>query len=88
MSYFNLDEQVGDYSFSYIATWATNKDLKELKASMETIRKTASFIITGIEEKLLEKTSIRDRLAAGEAKKAEHFEKSNKVKARQEPVIA
>lgn len=88
MSYFNLDGQVGDYSFSYIATWAADKELKELKASMETIRKTASFIITGIEEKLLEKTSIKDRLAAGEAKKAEHSGKHNNVKARQEPVLA
>ncbi len=81
-------ENVGDYSFSYIAGWSSGKDLKELKASMEIIRKTASFIITGIEEKLLEKTSIKDRLAAGEAKKTEHFRKQKKVKARQEPVLA
>ena len=55
---------------------------------MEPIRKTASFIITGIEEKLLEKTSIKDRLAAGEARKVEHSGKQNKVKARQEAILA
>ena len=56
MSFLGI-ENVGDYSFSYLAGWSSGKDLKELKASMEIIRKTASFIISGIEEKLLEKTS-------------------------------
>ena len=90
MSFLNLDEKVGDYSFSYIAGWSSGRDVKELKASMETIRKTASHIITGIEEKLMERTSIKERLATGEAKKAEHAvkEKPNKTKARQEPVLA
>lgn len=81
MSFLGI-ENVGDYSFSYIAGWSSGKDLKELKASMEIIRKTASFIISGIEEKLLEKTSIKDRLAAGEAKKEKHSEKQNMIKAR------
>ena len=53
---------------------------------METIRKTASHIITGIEDKLLEKTSIKDKLAAAE-KKAE-ASKENKVTPKQVPVLA
>ncbi len=89
MSFLGI-ENVGDYSFSYIAGWSSGKDLKELKASMETIRKTASFIISCIEEKLLERTTIKDRLADGEAKKEESLSgiKSNKGKARQDTVLA
>lgn len=41
-----------DYSFGYISGWSSGKDLKELKASIEIIRKTAQTIITGINEKL------------------------------------
>ena len=57
---------------------------------METIRKTASFIISGIEETIQEKTCIKDRLAAGEAKKEESLygTKSNKGKAIQYTVLA
>ena len=86
MSFLGI-ENVGDYSFSYIAGWSSGKDLKELKASMETIRKTASFIISGIEEKLLEKTNIKDRLDEGKAKKEEYYGKQNKVKVKQEPIL-
>ena len=86
--YFGID--TSEYSFGYIAGWSAGKDLKELKESMETIRKTASKIITGVEDKLLEKTSIKARLAAGEAKKAEQsaIVKPHKEKARQESVLA
>lgn len=74
--YFGLD--TSDYSFGYIAGWASTLELKELKESMETIRKTASHMITGIEDKLkeivkdIEKSpkTIKDKLAAGEKKKA------------------
>lgn len=48
--YFGIN--TSDYSFGYISGWSSGKDLKELKASMETIRKTAQIIITGINEKL------------------------------------
>lgn len=90
LSYLGLDKSdendVGDYSFGYILGWSSGKELKELKESMETIRKTASYIITGIEDKLLEKTSIKDKLATAE-KKAE-ASKENMVKSKQVPVLA
>lgn len=37
------------YSFPYIGVWSGSKEMKELKASMDTIRKTAGEIIDGIE---------------------------------------
>lgn len=48
--HFGID--TSDYSFGYIAGWSADKELSELKASLETIRKTSSGLITGIEEKL------------------------------------
>lgn len=41
--------QTGDNSFGYIATWSNGKELPELKASLETINKTASGLITDID---------------------------------------
>lgn len=41
-----------DYSFSYVAGWSEGKEMKELKASLGTIRRTASEMISDIEEKL------------------------------------
>ncbi len=38
-----------DYSFGYIAGWSSGRNMKELKSSLDTIRKTASELITGIE---------------------------------------
>ncbi|MCM1219307.1 MAG: ImmA/IrrE family metallo-endopeptidase [Lachnospiraceae bacterium] len=48
--YYGLD--TSDYSFGYIAGWSSGRDLKELKASLETIRQTAQRIISGIDLKL------------------------------------
>ncbi|MBR3741303.1 MAG: DUF4316 domain-containing protein [Clostridia bacterium] len=41
-------------SFGYIASWSKNQELPELKASLETISKTASAIITSIDRNLKE----------------------------------
>ena len=41
--------QTGDNSFGYIAGWSQDKDLKELRASLETINKTASELISDID---------------------------------------
>lgn len=41
--------QTGENSFGYIATWNKDKELPELKASLETINKTASGLITDID---------------------------------------
>ncbi len=43
-----------DYSFGYIASWSTGRDMRELKSSLDTIRRTASELITGIEGQLQE----------------------------------
>ena len=40
--------ETSDYSFGYIAGWSSDKETKELKGSLETIRKTAAEMITGI----------------------------------------
>lgn len=44
---FGID--TSDYSFAYVAGWSSDRNTKELKASMETIRKTAGELITDIE---------------------------------------
>lgn len=45
--YFGIETK--DNSFGYIASWSKGKELKELRASLETINKTSSELITSIE---------------------------------------
>ena len=45
--HFGID--TSDYSFGYIAGWSSGRNMKELKSSLDTIRKKASELITGIE---------------------------------------
>ena len=45
--HFGLD--TSDYSFGYVAGWSSGRDIKELKASLETIRTAASKLISEIE---------------------------------------
>ena len=47
---FGID--TSDYSFGYIAGWSSGKDMKELKDSMDLIRRTASEVINGVEDNL------------------------------------
>ncbi len=53
----NFGIDTSDYSFPYIASWSSSKELKELRSSMDTIRHTSSEMIDGITEavKTLEK---------------------------------
>ena len=44
--------ETSDYSFGYIAGWSSDKDIKELKGSLETIRSTAAEMIESIDAKL------------------------------------
>ncbi len=44
--------ETSDYSFGYIAGWSSGKETKELKSSLDTIRKTAAEMIDGIDAKL------------------------------------
>ena len=46
--------ETGENSFGYIASWSAGKELKELKASLETIRQTASTLITSIDKHFAE----------------------------------
>lgn len=61
--HFGIDSS--DYSFGYIAGWSADKELNELKSSLETIRKTSSGLITGIEDKL-EKLRINKGISVSE----------------------
>ena len=50
--HFGID--TSEYSFGYIAGWSSGRDMKELKNSLDTIRRIASELITGIEGALQE----------------------------------
>lgn len=50
----NYKLDTSDYSFGYIAKWSSDKNLDELKSSINTIYYTASEIIAQIDEKLKE----------------------------------
>ena len=58
----------GENSFGYIASWSKDKELKELKASLETINKASSELITDIDrnyaaimkERGIEQTAEKD----------------------------
>ncbi len=63
-SYFGLD--TSDYSFPYIAGWSSDMDMKELRSSMDFIRKTAgSFIDSMVEniQKLQKEKAAQRELA-------------------------
>ena len=67
--------ETGENSFGYIATWSQGKELKELRASLETINKTASELITDIDrhfaEICKERGIDREDLAAAEQSSVE-----------------
>lgn len=64
-SSFGLD--TADYSFPYIASWSSSREMKEMKASMDVIRKTAGEMIDQITEELeiileeKQKTELHDK---------------------------
>ena len=47
-SYYGIE--TGENSFGYIAGWSQDKALTELRASLETISKTSSELITDIDD--------------------------------------
>ena len=49
-SSFDLD--TSDYSFPYIAGWSSSREMKEMKASMDVLRKTAGEMIDQLTEEL------------------------------------
>ena len=53
--------ETSDYSFGYIAGWSSGKETKELKSSLDTIRKTAAEMIEGIDAMLKELVASREQ---------------------------
>lgn len=51
-SYYGI--QTSENSFGYIASWSKGKELAELRASLETINKTSSELISGIDKHFAE----------------------------------
>ena len=62
--HYGLD--TSDYSFSYVATWSSGRELAELKASLETIRSTASELIKDIDKNFAELTKDKEQAQAQE----------------------
>ncbi|OON87430.1 hypothetical protein BXO88_03925 [Oribacterium sp. C9] len=56
--HFGID--TSDYSFSYVASWSEGKEVPELKASLNTIRQTASDLITKIDDKVRGLQSVKE----------------------------
>ena len=63
--HYGLD--TSDYSFSYVAQWSSGRELSELKASLETIRSTASELIKDIDKNFAELTKDKEQTQAQEA---------------------
>lgn len=55
-----------DYSFVYIAGWSSDKQTRELKASLGTIRNTAAGLIASIDEKFQEIVAAKEQAAEKE----------------------
>lgn len=57
--HFGID--TSEYSFGYVAGWSSGKELTELRESMDTIKKTASTLITDIEEQLQQLSKEKEK---------------------------
>ena len=77
----------GENSFGYIATWSKDKELKELRASLETINKTSSELITDIDRNYAEIMKEREAEMAIETDEKSLDEIARKVQ-EEEPVQA
>lgn len=65
-SAFGVD--TSEYSFPYIAGWSSGRDMKELKTSMDTIRKTAGEMIDELSDNLQELFAEKKQLLESEQK--------------------
>ena len=54
-----LGIETSDYSFPYVASWASGKEMKELKDSMDTIRLTAADFLEKLETAVAERSAER-----------------------------
>lgn len=56
----HLGLDTSDYSFGYLAGWSSNKELPELKSSLQTIQKTAHELIENLDRAILKNTNNID----------------------------
>lgn len=56
----HLGLDTSDYSFGYLASWSSDKDLPELKSSLQTIQKTAHDMIEQLDRAILKNTNNLD----------------------------
>ena len=78
-NHFNID--TSSYSFQYIASWSKDKDLKELKSSLNTIIKASNEIISSIEkdlEKSLKPKTLKEILNEAKEKSNINIKSTNK----------
>ena len=78
--------QTGENSFGYIASWSKGKDLPELRASLETINKTASGLISDIDRNFSEIVKERGIDLNQQEQAAEHPEPSEQAPDHSAPV--
>jgi hypothetical protein len=72
--------QTGANSFGYIADWSKGREIKELNASLDTIRRTAAELISGIEKHYHALAKERGiDLSAGEPGAEQSYNESAKV---------
>ena len=66
-----------DYSFGYLAGWSSNRELPELKSSLQTIQKTAHDLIDRMEEEMLHLSKQIECSENLDATRLSHVEVSN-----------
>jgi hypothetical protein len=74
-NHFGLD--TSDYSFGYLAGWSSNRELLELKSSLQTIQKTAHDLIDQMEEEILHLSRQMECSENLDATRLSHVEASN-----------
>lgn len=88
LSHFGID--TSEYSFGYIAGWSSDKDMAELKGSLDTIRKTSAELINKIEAQMmvLEKEREAEQNITVEAEVVAEPEIEETIEASQEETIS
>ncbi|RJW53981.1 hypothetical protein DXC92_01560 [Clostridiales bacterium TF09-2AC] len=56
----HLGLDTSDYSFGYLAGWSSNKELPELKSSLQTIQRTSHEVIESLDRAILKHTNNLD----------------------------
>lgn len=79
--HYGLD--TSDYSFGYVASWSSGRELSELKASLEVIRSTTSGLIKDIDKNFAELTKAQEQ--AKEAAPAKEPQPGQPKKAKSTP---